>query len=116
MIWRVNRREVRIAIVIAVLSWPASAFAQDKWFAADKAKHFGAGAAIAGGGYAAAVPITKRAGWRITFGATLGLAAASGKELRDRRRGGASWRDFAWTAGGTATGALLAWVIDKTAD
>ena len=109
-------RSVSILIVIAVLACPEWAAAQDKWFAADKAKHFGAGAALAGAGYAAAVPVTKRRGWRVTIGTSIGLAAAGGKELRDRRRRSGSWRDFAWTAGGTATGVLVAWVIDKAGD
>ena len=104
-------------LIIALLACPGSAFAQDKWFAADKAKHFGAGAALAGGAYAVSVPVTKRKGWRIAIGTTVGLAAAGGKELRDRRRkGSGSWRDIAWTAGGTASGVLLAWVIDKAGD
>lgn len=105
---------MKIAIILALLACPDWAFAQDKWFAADKAKHFGVGAALAGGAYAASVPLTKRRGWRVTIGTSVGLAAGAGKEFRDRRRTGAgSWRDFAWTAGGTATGVLVAWVIDK---
>src|SRR5687767_10056509 len=108
---------MRLVLIIALLGCPGSAFAQDKWFAADKAKHFGAGAALAGGGYALSAPLTKRRGWRVTIGTTVGLAAAGGKELRDRRRkGSGSWRDIAWTGGGTATGVLLAWIIDKAGD
>jgi uncharacterized protein YfiM (DUF2279 family) len=102
-----------VVVLILLLAFPHWAVAQDKWFAADKAKHFAAGAAFAGGGYALAVPFTKRRGWRVTIGTSVGLTAAAGKELRDRRRKGGSWRDFAWTAGGTATGVLIAWVIDK---
>lgn len=110
-------RSVRTLIgIIALLGCPDWAVAQDKWFAADKAKHFGAGAALAGGAYAASVPLTTRRGWRVTIGTSVGLAAAGGKEFRDRRRNGGSWRDFAWTAGGTATGVLVAWVIDKAGD
>ena len=102
--------------LVTLLACPHVAVAQDKWFAADKAKHFGAGAALSAAGYAAAVPVTKRRGWRVTIGTSVGLAAASGKELRDRRRRSGSWRDFAWTAGGTVTGVLVAWVIDKAGD
>ena len=79
-------RLVRTLIIIAVLACPEWAAAQDKWFAADKAKHFGAGAALAGGGYAVSVPLTKRRGWRVTIGTSVGLAAGAGKEFRDRRR------------------------------
>jgi uncharacterized protein YfiM (DUF2279 family) len=105
-----------LIIIIALLVWPEWALAQDKWFATDKAQHFGAGAALAGAGYAGSVPLTKRRGWRVTIGTSVGLAAAGGKELRDRKRGGGSWRDFAWTAGGSVTGVLVAWIIDKAAD
>ena len=106
-----------LIFIVAFVACSDSAFAQDKWFAADKAKHFGAGAALAGGAYAVSAPVTKRRGWRIAIGTTVGLAAAGGKELRDRRRkGSGSWRDIAWTAGGTASGVLLAWVIDKAGD
>ena len=107
---------MKALIIVALLAWPERAAAQDKWFAADKAQHFGAGAAVAGAGYAAAVPLTRRTGWRITIGTSAGIAAAGGKELRDRRRGTASWRDFAWTAGGAAAGTLVAWIIDKATD
>ncbi|HET9466881.1 MAG TPA: hypothetical protein VFO48_00660 [Vicinamibacterales bacterium] len=107
---------MRELFIVALLLWPHVAIAQDKWFAPDKAKHFGAGAAISAGTYAAAVPLTARTRWRITIGTTAGIAAAAGKELRDRRRGGGSWRDFAWTAGGTASGIVMAWIIDKATD
>jgi uncharacterized protein YfiM (DUF2279 family) len=112
-----GRRLVNILLIIgALFGCPESAVAQDKWFAADKAKHFGAGAALSAAGYAAAAPVTKRRGWRVTIGASVGLAAAGGKELRDRKRRSGSWRDFAWTAGGTVTGVLVSWVIDKAGD
>jgi len=107
---------MKALIIIALVACPEWAAAQDKWFAADKAQHFGAGAAVAGAGYAVAVPLTRRTGWRIAIGTSVGIAAAGGKELRDRRRGRASWRDFAWTAGGTVTGTFVAWVIDKATD
>jgi uncharacterized protein YfiM (DUF2279 family) len=95
---------------------PQAAFAEDRWLGADKAKHFGAGAGIAAGGYVAAVPITADRRWRIALGTGAGLGAAAGKELYDRRRGSPSWRDFTWSAAGTAAGVLVAWVIDKTTD
>jgi uncharacterized protein YfiM (DUF2279 family) len=107
---------MKALIIIALLALPDWAVAQDRWFAADKAQHFGAGAAAAGAGYAAAVPLTRRTQWRITIGTSVGIAAAGGKELRDRRRGRASWRDFTWTAGGALTGTFVAWVIDKATD
>ena len=107
---------MKALLIVALLACPRPAFAQDKWFAADKAKHFAGGVAIAGGGYAIAVPLTPRTKWRILLSTTAGLGAGTAKELRDRRRGGGSWRDFAWTAGGTAAGTFVAWVIDKATD
>jgi uncharacterized protein YfiM (DUF2279 family) len=103
-------------LLLALMVGPQAAFAEDKWLGADKAKHFGAGAGIAAGGYVAAVPITADRRWRIALGTGAGLGAAAGKELYDRRRGSPSWRDFTWSAAGTAAGVLVAWVIDKTTD
>ena len=110
------RTSMRTLVIIAVIIWPGAANAQDKWFAADKAKHFVGGAAIAGGGYALAVPLTRRTKWRVVVSTTAGLGAGTAKELRDRRRRGGSWRDFAWTVGGTAAGTFAAWVVDKATD
>ena len=104
---------MKLLLLVALLACPTSSFAQDRWFAADKARHFGAGAAVAGGGYAIAVPLTRRTKWRLTLGTSAGVAAGAGKEIRDRRRGEGSWRDFAWTSGGTAAGVLIAWIVDK---
>lgn len=112
----IHETSMRILIVIALVACPTHAIAQDQWLAADKAKHFGAGAAIAGTSYAVAAPLTRRTRWRVLLGTTAGLGAGAAKELRDRRRGGGSWRDYAWTAGGTAAGTFVAWVIDKATD
>ena len=99
-----------------MLCTPAVPGAQDKWTGGDKAKHFGAGALVAAGAYAVAVPLTGRARWRIAIGTTVGIGAGAGKELRDRSRGTPSWRDFTWAAAGTGAGVLAAWTIDKLSD
>jgi uncharacterized protein YfiM (DUF2279 family) len=104
------------ATLLAILCTSAATGAQDKWTGADKAKHFGAGAAIAAGGYALVVPVTRRTGWRIGIGAAVGIGAGAGKELADRSRGTPSWRDFSWAAAGTAAGVLVAWTVDKLAN
>lgn len=104
------------AILLAILCTPAVSGAQDTWLGADKAKHFAAGAGVAAGSYAVAAPLTRRKGWRIAIGTTVGLGVSAGKELRDRGRGTPSWRDFSWAAAGTATGVALAWTIDKLTD
>lgn len=96
------------AILLAVLCTPAISGAQDKWLGADKAKHFAAGAGVAAGSYGVAAPLTRRKGWRIVIGTTVGLGVSAAKELRDRGRGTPSWRDFTWAAAGTATGVALA--------
>lgn len=86
----------------------------DPWFGPDKALHFSLSALIAGGGYAAAVPITEDRRWRVAAGAGLAVAAGAGKEIADRYDGGdASWRDFTWDLIGTATGVGIAWLIDR---
>jgi uncharacterized protein YfiM (DUF2279 family) len=111
------RRTARSALLLfLVITTPRLAFAEDKWWARDKAKHFGAGAGIAAGGYAAAVPLTDKKRWRIVLGTGAGLGAGAAKELRDRRHGQPSWRDFTWSAAGTAAGVLVAWIVDRAAD
>ena len=112
----VRVRALAAWLTLTLILTPGSAIAQDKWFAADKAKHFGAGAGIAAGGYAIAVPLTRKTRWRVVLGTSAGLSAAAGKELRDRDRGKGSWRDFTWSAAGTAAGVLIAWAIDKAAN
>ncbi len=102
--------------IVALLIAPRAAGADDKWLAADKAKHFGAGAGIAAGGYVIAMPLTKDTRWRVVLGTGAGLGAAAGKELRDGRRGTSSWRDFTWSAAGTAAGVLVVWLVDKATD
>jgi uncharacterized protein YfiM (DUF2279 family) len=109
-------RRAGAVLVFVIIAAPASAFAEDKWFAADKARHFGAGAGIGAGGYAVAVPLTENRRWRIVLGTGAGAGAGAVKELRDRRRGQPSWRDFTWSAAGGAAGALIAWIVDKAAD
>jgi uncharacterized protein YfiM (DUF2279 family) len=111
-----SQTSMRVLIIVSLLACPRPVLAQDEWFAADKAKHFAGGAAMGGGGYAISVPLTTRKRWRILLGTTAGLGVGTAKELRDRRRGRGSWRDFAWTAGGTAAGTFAAWVIDKATD
>jgi len=100
-------------LIAALLGLPATAGAEDRWFAPDKAKHFGATAAISGGSYAVASTVTTKEKWRVLTGLGSGISAAAGKEFRDRSRGDASWRDFTWGAVGTAAGVTIAWAVTR---
>lgn len=40
-------------------------------------------------------------------------ADGAAKEIRDRKGGDPSWRDFTWHAVGAATGVTVAWLIDR---
>jgi uncharacterized protein YfiM (DUF2279 family) len=110
------RRTARTALFLFLVITPRLAFAEDRWLARDKAKHFGAAAGIAAGGYAIAVPLTEKRRWRLVLGTGAGLGAGAAKELRDRRHGQPSWRDFTWSAAGTAAGVFVAWIVDKATD
>lgn len=81
----------------------------DRWFAADKAKHFLASAAIEAVGYAAfrKVRATRQ---QSLAGASVATAVAGvSKEWLDRHRGGEfSLKDLTWDAvGGATTGFAL---------
>ncbi len=86
----------------------------DPWFGRDKALHFGATFALGSGGYAGAALVTPRPVARAAAGAAVALGAGIAKELHDRYTGGdPSFRDLAWDAVGTATGVLVAWLVDR---
>lgn len=108
------KRSVAIALVAAVVvASPARAADPDPWWGPDKALHFGLSAGIAGLGYGVTSAFTESRPVRIAVGASLGLAAGIGKELLDLAGlGTPSWKDFTWDVIGTATGVLLAFVID----
>lgn len=92
----------------------ATAADSDPWFGRDKALHFGATSVLAGGGYAGTALLSERTGVRAAGGACLAMGAGIAKEVYDRYSGGdASWRDLTWDAVGTATGVLVAWLIDR---
>jgi uncharacterized protein YfiM (DUF2279 family) len=109
-------RRAGAILILFIIVAPTSAFAEDKWFAADKAKHFGAAAGIGAGGYAVGVPLTEDRRWRFVLGTGAGAGAGAIKELRDRRRGQPSWRDFTWSVAGGVAGSLIAWIVDRAAD
>lgn len=106
-------RQGALWLLCATLAAPASARADDPWFGRDKALHFSASGALAGGGYALASTWSDETSGRLWTGAAIALSAGAAKELYDLTgRGHPSWRDMAWNAVGTGTGLLVAWGID----
>ena len=85
----------------------------DPWLAPDKALHFGASAAIAGGGYAFGALLFEDYAPRVGLGIGLALTAGVTKEALDAAGlGRPSFRDLAWDVLGTAVGAGIALAID----
>lgn len=114
-----------VVLLLCLQAMPVAAYAQnapassssasgDDWFGVDKAKHFGASALIAGGGYGLAAPFFKESRLPpLLIGAGLGLAAGVTKELYDLSgHGHASWKDLTWDALGVGVGLALAFGID----
>lgn len=102
-----------VALALA-LAPRARAAPPDPWFACDKALHFGVTFTLAGGGYAGAALVSPRESVRAAAGAGLGLGTGIAKEVYDRYSGGdASWRDLTWDVVGTASGVLMAWLLDR---
>jgi uncharacterized protein YfiM (DUF2279 family) len=101
------------AVLLTAFLCAGPARAADEWFARDKAQHFAATAGLGAGGYALGSTVADRKRGRIAIGIGTGMGAATAKELWDRSRGDASWRDLAWGAVGTAAGVTIAWAIDR---
>ncbi|WP_438024063.1 hypothetical protein [Sorangium sp. So ce233] len=77
----------------------------DPWFGDDKARHFCASMALAGGGYALGALATDDLHARIALGAALALGAGLAKEAYDAAgHGTPSFRDLVWDALGTSAG------------
>lgn len=111
-------RRVAAALLACALSLAiaprAHAAEHDPWFGRDKALHFGACFTLSTGGYAGTALLTEKTPVRAATGAGLALSAGIAKEVYDRYAGGdPSWRDLTWDAVGTATGVLVAWLVDR---
>lgn len=92
---------------------PATSQEADPWFGPDKGLHFGASAALAGGGYVGGAWVFEEPWQRATVGATLSLSLGVAKELHDLAGyGHPSWRDMTWNAAGTATALGVCWLVD----
>ncbi|HYD51180.1 MAG TPA: hypothetical protein VEA99_01085 [Gemmatimonadaceae bacterium] len=81
---------------------------EDRWFGADKAKHFLLAGVVQGMAYATLRAVDLRHGRAQTGALGFTIALAVGKERRDRRAyGHFSVRDIVWSAGGAAAAAAL---------
>lgn len=90
--------------------------APEAWVGTDKALHFTAAAALAGGGYALGALGLDAAPGRLAVGAGLAFSAGAAKEALDAAGlGTPSWRDLAWDVAGIAFGLLLSASIDYAA-
>jgi putative lipoprotein len=109
----VTRALARATAALAILAVAPAARADD-WWARDKALHFGASATLAVGGYGAAALFTCSRPARLLAGGGLALAAGTAKEVADRYTGGdPSMKDFTWDVIGTATGLMVALLIER---
>ena len=97
---------IRVCVFAAALQWP---FALDRWFGADKVKHFLMSALVQSATYSASrVARIDRSASQIAAGGTV-LAIGVAKEFHDRHMGKPfSIEDLVWDAtGGFAAAALL---------
>lgn len=96
-----------------VTSCVTSVARADEWLGPDKALHFSVSGVAAIGGYALAIPLFDDRAPRVVLGASVALSLGIAKELIDLAGAGdPSWRDLFWDVVGTATGVLLAWLVD----
>ena len=103
-----------LAALITFGATNAGAQGNDAWIGRDKALHFTAGTALAGGGYYLGAVMFESRDRRIVTGLSLAMGAGALKELHDRASGGsASRRDVTWDAVGAATGVTIGWLIDR---
>lgn len=107
------RRACALFVFAFVFGLSQSAGAEDRWFAPDKALHFGVSAGLSSAGYALSSLVLKERPGRIATGSLCALVPGAAKELFDAAGyGDPSWKDFAWDAGGTLVGVSLAWLLD----
>jgi putative lipoprotein len=100
-------------LILLILSSAALAGdkGDDKWFAADKLKHFGFSAFLSGGTFTVArkhFDYSQNESFAVSVGITISLGGA--KEIIDSKSPNqtSSYKDFIWDIAGAAVGALLA--------
>ena len=97
-----------LVVVLRLTPGSVSAPAPDRWFGADKLKHFFVSAFVQSVGYAALRAADARHGDAIAGATVVTAAFALGKEIHDHRaRGEFSLRDLTWDAGGAAAATVL---------
>jgi len=82
----------------------------DRWFAADKAKHFFMAAFVQSASFSALRSTGVRRAGALAGASAVTAAVSIGKEVRDARPGSgsaASVKDLAWDAGGAAGASVL---------
>jgi uncharacterized protein YfiM (DUF2279 family) len=99
-------------VLAFALSFGGRDDATDRWFGADKFKHFFASAFVQSVSYTSLRALDVSHGAAMTGASVTTAAVAVGKEIRDEQRGtGFSGRDLVWDAAGAASAALL---LDRT--
>jgi uncharacterized protein YfiM (DUF2279 family) len=80
----------------------------DRWFSADKAKHFFTAAFVQSASYGGIRSIGANHRSSLTGATVVSAAVSVGKEISDRRAGGkASGKDLAWDVGGIIAATVL---------
>jgi uncharacterized protein YfiM (DUF2279 family) len=81
---------------------------EDRWFAADKVRHFFTSALLQSVGYGTLRAMDVEHGVALAGASVITAGFGVGKELSDRRRGyGFSLRDLVWDAAGAAAVSVL---------
>lgn len=100
-------------LLLLVFLIPTSAHAEDRWFAPDKALHFGVSAGLSAGGYGFSSLFVDTRTARVGTGILSAVVPGAAKELYDANgHGDPSWKDFAWDATGALVGVSAALLLD----
>jgi len=104
--------KLTFALLLALQGAPAAPPPEDRWFSADKIKHFFVSAFVQSLTYSALRSADLHHRDALAGAAVASAAIAVGKELRDMRgETGFSGRDLVWGAAGVAGASLL---LDQT--
>jgi putative lipoprotein len=102
-----------LGCALAVVCSATRARAEDSWWGADKARHFGVSAGLGLAGYGLASLVFEDRLAKIAASAGLALSAGVAKEVYDAMgHGTASWKDLTWDVAGTAVGVSIGVGLD----